>query len=371
VVAKKEFNIDNESIENYLLECSKKYLKIIFYEYGSFMSLEQLGFLKQLLSSNCIEVNSNLDNYLANQIDAINKDPDLSFYEKQKEIENLNVPLAHGGRVFEDNKIHFYPFVLFSNNDDLSFDELRQKCEEVLIHELLHFFIRPLYLDTKNNPELKRINSFTTEGLVDMCARDLQQKYGFFPNYNSEYGSNVIFMRETLANISDYDEKMKLIFGGSIEQIYNKTSNENYNSQEQFINAKNKKTKYDKLITNISKICGGADSSKDYERKLYNFSANYKNKEDSLDAIFKISHIQFPDKINLIKDEITNYKLDNKNLNSEKIFAQRNEKEKQMEKPKVRVRTNDNVNSFNKGYVNVIILSLIIFLVIIITFLVL
>jgi len=42
-----------------------------------------------------------------------------------------------------------------------------------------------------------------------------------------------------------------------------------------------------------------------------------------------------------------------------------------MEKPKVRVRTNDNVNSFNKGYVNVIILSLIIFLVIIITFLVL
>lgn len=69
MVAKKEFNIDNESIENYLLKCSKKYLKIIFYEYGSFMSLEQIGFLKRILSSNCIEVNSNLDNYLTNHFE--------------------------------------------------------------------------------------------------------------------------------------------------------------------------------------------------------------------------------------------------------------------------------------------------------------
>ena len=72
-----------------------------------------------------------------------------------------------------------------------------------------------------------------------MC-RDIQQKYGLFSHYNSEYGSNVIFVREALSNISSLSERMQFVFNGSIEQIYQQTSTAMYNSYQQFISARDK-----------------------------------------------------------------------------------------------------------------------------------
>lgn len=311
-----EVSFDNVAIQNYLLENAKKYLDIIKNEYGIFMSTEQIQFLNQLLTTDCVEVNLNGKDYLLNQANEINNSPNITSFEKLQELRKLNVPLAHGGRVFEDNKIHFYPSMLLSTNPNLSADELKQKCDEVLIHELLHFFIRPESLDITNSPQLKEINNFTSEGLVDMCARDIQQKYGLFPNYNSEYGSNVIFVREALSNIPSLSERMKLVFKGSIQQVYQQTTTPTYNSRERFISARDKKTKYDEVITNISRICyPEKKQTESCQRFLYNFSANFKSKNESLEAIEKVSRQQFSDKMPLILQQTTAYKSNGESIN--------------------------------------------------------
>lgn len=391
-----EVSFEHVAIQNYLLENAKKYLDIIKKEYGTFMSPEQIQFLNQLLTTDCVEVNLNGKDYLLNQENEINNSPNMTSFEKLQELRKLNVPLAHGGRVFEDNKIHFYPSMLLSINPNLPADELKQKCDEVLIHELLHFFIRPENLDVTNSPQLKGINNFTSEGLVDMCARDIQQKYGLFPNYNSEYGSNVIFVREVLSNIPSLSERMQLVFNGSIQQIYQQTSTPTYNSQERFISARDKKTKYDEVITNISKICfHEKEQAESCQRFLYNFSANFKSKNESLEAIEKVSQQQFSDKMPLILQHTMAYKSNSESINlttnlqlnetapstqnksfdqrsqseiqvAEQIrmknqaIAQQKQQQKQLEKPKTLVKTNPNSSPASKGYVNVVILFLII-----------
>lgn len=391
-----DVSFDNITIQNYLQETAKKYLTIIKNEYGSFMSPEQMQFLGQLLTTDCVTVDIDGKEYLLNQTNEINNAPNMTPFEKLQELRKLSIPLAHGGRVFGDNKIHFYPSVLLSKNPNLSTDELKQKCDEVLIHELLHFFIRPESLDITNMPELKGINNFTTEGLVDMCARDIQQKYGLFPNYNSEYGSNVIFVREALSNIPSLSERMQLVFNGSIEQIYQQTSTQTYNSQQQFISARDKQTKYDEVIANISRICyPEKKQTESCQRFLYNFSANFKSKNESIEAIEKISQQQFADKMPLIQQQTMDYKnnIESKNLpessktnedttiTQKKPFDQRSDSEvkiaeqirfknqaiaqqkkqqKQSEKPKTLVKTNPNSSTSSNGYVNVVILSLII-----------
>lgn len=322
-----EYSFDRDEIHNYLLENAKKYLEMIKVEYGTFMSPEQMQFLNQLLATDCIEVNLNGKEYLQNQTDQINNSPNMTQFEKLQELRQLNIPLAHGGRVFGDNKIHFYPSVLLAKKSNLSIDELKQKCNEILIHELLHFFIRPKYLDITDFPQLKGINNFTTEGLVDMCARDIQKKYGLFPNYNSEYGPNVIFVREALSNIPNLSEKMSLVFNGSISQIYQKTSTQTYDSYQQFIRAKNKKTEYDELITNISKICFPEKwLTENCQRFLYDFSANFESKEKAIEAIKNIDEQHFLDKRSLVEQACNTYQnnqLKNETIEQIKIILNR------------------------------------------------
>ena len=299
---------DNTSIQNYLSKKAIDYLNIIKDEYSQFMSLPQLQFLNQLLTTNCIEVNENGKEYLTNQENEICTDPTISLFEKVELLRALNIPLAHGGRVFKDNHIHFYPSTLLAKNPNLTTNELMEKCEEVLVHELLHFFIRPEKLDITNFPELKKINNFTNEGLVDMCARDLQKKYNLFPDYTSDYGSNVIFVRDALSNISNLQEKMKLIFNGSIKQIYDTTSALTYNSQEEFMKARDKKTTYDEVIRSISQICYSEKKEvESCQKYLYNLSANFENKEKALDEIVKMGQQQFKDKYERIKKEYIKY----------------------------------------------------------------
>lgn len=347
-----ELSFDNITIQNYLQEAAKKYLTIIKSEYGTFMSPEQIQFLGQLLTSDCIKVDLNGKEYLANQTTDINNS-NMTASEKDQEIEKLSIPLAHGGRVFDDNKIHFYPSVLLAKNPNSSTDELKQKCEEVLIHELLHFFIRPQSLDTTNTPQLKGINSFTTEGLVDMCARDIQQKYDLFPNYNSGYSSNVIFLREALSNIPNLSDRMQLVFNGSVDQIYLQTSSQEYNSYQNFISAREKQTEFDQVIMNVSRICYPEQKrTESCRRFLYNFAANFKSKNEALEAIEKQSQQQFGDKISLIQQATMAYKnnAETKDVSTEK-------------QQKTLVKTNSNSSASNKGYINITILVIIISIV--------
>ncbi|MCI9279463.1 MAG: hypothetical protein HFJ02_01510 [Bacilli bacterium] len=388
--------IDSNQIQAYLNEKAIEYLKIIQNEYGKFMSEEQINFMEQLLSSNNVIVEQNGNAYINNQQnDIINNDNTLTDFQKIEEMRKLNIPLAHGGRVFEDNIIHFYPSILKVKNPQLTTDELKQKCDEILVHELLHYFIRPKSLDI-NNPELKGINSFTTEGLVDMCARDINQKYRLFPSYNSEYGTNVIFMRKALSNIQNISERMQLVFNGSVSQIYQQTTTQKYNTQKEFVSARDKKTKFDAFITNISNICFTEKKQvESAQRFLYNFSANFKSKNESLDAIERMSQQQFSDKVPLIQQQTNAYRINNESKtqttasqltetitrDQKKPFDQRSQSEiqvaqqiriknqsiaeqkqqqKQVDKPKMLVKMNPNVSTSNKGYIDIIILAFVI-----------
>lgn len=359
---------DYSQIQMYLNEKAKEYLKIIQIEYGKFMSEKQINFMKRLLTFDFVIVEQNVNSYFNNQQNCINNDSTLNDFEKIEEIRKLTVPLAHGGRVFEDNIIHFYPSILLSKTSSLTTDELKQKCDEILIHELLHYFIRPQNLDIQNKPELKEINSFTTEGLVDMCTRDINKKYGLFSNYNSLYGTNVIFMREALSNISNDEERMRLVFNGSIDEIYKKITTSQYNGFQKFIDSRDKKTKFDTIIAQISNACfPDMKHTESSQRFLYNFSANFKSKVESLEAIEKMSKQRFSEAMPFITQQINNYRQN-------KYFDQRSQSEiqlanqiraknqaiaekKQNDKSKTLVKTNTS-SSPSKGYINVVILLL-------------
>ena len=102
---------------------------------------------------------------------------------------------------------------------------------------------------------------------------------------------------------------MQFVFNGSIEQIYQQTSTAMYNSYQQFISARDKQAKYDKLIAQISEICYPKEEQiKSCQRYLYNFSANFKNKIDAIEAMEKMGEQQFGDKMPFIQPKIMNYK---------------------------------------------------------------
>ena len=288
------------NLKKYLLDKAGSYLKIIKEEYGQYMSVEQKELYNSLFTYDCIEVDMSDEKYLDNQKNS-----------------NLETPLAHGGRVFGDNKIHFYPCAVLSKNSNLSYDEVQQRCEEVLIHELMHFFIRPDNLDISDNLNLTDINRYTTEGLVDMCARDICQKYGLFPNYKYDNSEYVVFMREALSNIDNVDERMWLVFNGSIEEIYNKTTTFDYDSREKFISVRDKKSNFDLMVTNLSSICF-ANRLESGKRAIYNYCANLKNKEEIISGLEQMRQMS-PDKQDLISQAIDSYKV------SENISVENNE----------------------------------------------
>ena len=312
---------DISTLEKFLQENAKKYLEIIKMEYGKFMSPEQNQFLQNLLTTDCVKVDLNGKEYIRNQENSINNSTTMTPFQKLQALREITVPLAHGGRVFQDDKIHFYPSMLLTKNPNMTMEQLKQKCDEVLMHELLHFFIRPEGIDVEKYSDLKGIDTFTTEGLVDMCTRDIQLKYHLHPNYNSEYGSNVIFIREALANIPDESERMKLIFNGSVGQIYQQTTTETYDTFENFTQARDKKTTYDAFITNISKIWY-PEHVPDSQRFLYDFSANYKSKDEALEAIVNLGQQLFPEKAEMSEKEYATYQnIDRVKMALDKIIA--------------------------------------------------
>lgn len=352
--------LDYEMIEKKLNELSRKYLPIILNDYGKYMSGEQLQLLNSLLSSDCIKVEQNENKYLDNQKQNIMNDPLLTEEKKKEELDKLKVPLAHGGRVYNDNVIHFYPFIIQKGDSNKTNEKILHECESVLIHELLHYFIRPQSLNTIDNEQLKGINSFTTEGLVDMCARDIQVKYGLYPDYSSDYGPNVIFIREALSNVPNKDDKMRLVFNGSIEQFYRETSTQNYNSIENYIKSKNKTSEFDNVISSICSIVSNDRKEMESKKKsLYNYSANFPSKNDALIGIRNFGLSTFPDKAGLIDKIFSSYN-DSDLMTKEKTIEapQKAGVENvvgEKDKPKTLV-LKPSENTPNNGFVNIFLL---------------
>ncbi len=358
IISKKKDFDKNSVIENILLSNSRGYLDIIKNEYGPYMSEEKLSFLEKLKESNIIKVESNGKEYIKNQIREILNDVNLSDEEKQKKTSDLEVPLAHGGRVFDDDVIHFYPYDKLKDSSQMTTEQLAYKCNMVLIHELLHYFIRPNDMDVSNNPSLKGINSFTSEGLVDMCARDIHTKYGLIPDYESDYSSNVLFTREALGNVGTRDEQMNLVFNGSISDFYQRTTTEDYNSINEAVDAKNNNTSFDRALFGIAKIGEGVSpySAEQIYRGNKNISANYPSKDAALNDITQQICVAYPASAESVNSVISTYTSESKS----------NIKQKNDTMVKTLKLSNNNNsdgngnNNSSNGFMNVMILSLLV-----------
>lgn len=339
-------NVDEKvgNLQSYLNSKVPEYLGLIYQEYGSYMNQEQIAFLKKLMTTENVVVETNGKKYLENQIQEIEQSQELTLQEKEKLKNKLTIPLAHGGKVFKDQKIHFYPFILKEQSD------LEKKCEGILIHELFHFFINPKYMNVSNNETLSNMNSYVIEGLVDMCTRDLMRKNNILHEYTSDYGSNVIFIRTFLQNIPSYEERMSLVFQGNIQKIIERTSNKEEFYQK-FMDAKNKNTSFDSLIKELAIVCD-ENHIESGVRFLNNISANAKNKEEALQTIKTAGSYTFPDKQESINNLIDNYRKSIQNESEDQEFRkhqQERDNERQMLKKQMETLINSEGNSMQQN----------------------
>lgn len=228
--SKRTEKINTSSESEYLNASAKFHLKEILTEYGKYLSEEKRTELESLIKTDMVVVEKNHDTYAAFK-KATGEEEDPKDY-----------PSAHGGKVYGDKKIHFY---LNKFKQDSLAD-----MEGVLIHELFHYVISPEY--TTKYPEEPRMNSFISEGLVDMYALDYMKKRSLFDNYQSNYPSEVIFTREKLKAMPDDETKHKLVLNGSIDQFIELTSKSEEDFIKDYQEAKNHETKFDKIISEIS-----------------------------------------------------------------------------------------------------------------------
>ena len=171
--------LSRQGLNDYLNQKAKEYLYEIKKIYGEYLKEDKTALLDNLIESNNIIVESD--------------------FSKYQEVHPNDITTAHGGKVFNDQKIHIYEEMFKENKQD--------SMESVMIHELFHYFISPEYSEkiTPND------NSYITEGLVDMYAIDFMSKIRKFQDYTSNYASNVLLMREKLASLGDYESINMLV----------------------------------------------------------------------------------------------------------------------------------------------------------------
>lgn len=282
-------------MEQNLNNLAKEYLLKIKEECSTFMTKEQKEYLEILLTRESIVViEENEQSYVENQREAISSDPILSEEDKEKHISGIKTPIAHGGRVFEDEKIHFYPFLIEGDN--------KQKvCEDLLMHELLHFFIRPTYIPIKTR-SLEGLNTYVSEGMVDLVARYLQEKLGIADEYKSNYAENVIFLKDAMSNLIP-EEQVQTIFHSNIADII---SNERIKPIGE---SKNIANSFSMLVTELVELC-----TEEHRHALWytlmNTTANQKDLPYMINYLRGIFHAQAPDKMEEINKLIDEYKVE-------------------------------------------------------------
>lgn len=287
-----------------LNEKAKDYLGIIKVMYGKDMSESQLKYLQNLQDNNCVVVDTYTNKYLNNQLEAA------------KNLNEFNMPTAHGSRVFNDDKIHFYLPAVLNRNPKASFNDIMRTFDSLLMHELLHFFIRP----KANEFDGEKVSNFITEGLVDMGTRYIYQQTGKLANYQSNYGSNVIFVRQALANVSKA-ERGQLLFNSDIETFLKRTNSEKFNSREELQKAMTRTTVYDALLSGLADIYSAHFPANEYEakrnsglRQLYNLSASAINIDIAIEQIRQIGVKYYIDAMPKVDELIRKYKNNNRVL---------------------------------------------------------
>lgn len=356
-------------LQTHLNSQTSEFLKMIEEQYGQYMTPEQKNLLTQLKSSEIVIVESSSDKWLENQIQDIKNNPNLSEEQKQKEIDETKQHkiTAHGSKVFHDGKIHFYPFNITTNENQT----LENVCIGMLIHELLHYFISPEYMNIPGFENSESINSYITEGLVDMCARDLMSDNQSLETYNSKYASNVILVREKLSKIESLEQKMNLIFQGNMEQIISKIFGSSDKAVQEYSASKKRQTIFDEMIKQLAVSCN-EENAQGIENYIYNLSANAKNKKEAINAIRYDGERLYPEKKDSINNIIYTYEYmekqneineKRKQLIQQKLnLEQQNSEDLSQEKgptrkliPNNQIQNNENKN----GFTNILLLSLV------------
>lgn len=225
-----KLNMSSEEI--YYNAAARNYLNLILQDFGKYLSKETIVYLKTLIEKDNVILEQNHEDY-------------VRFKESLGEkIAPENSPSFHDGKVFGDNKIHIY-----LNKFP---DHKREDIESVLIYELFHYIVKPVY--SEKYPFFPNLNSDITKGLVDMLALDFLIKHGVFPNYQSNYTNNVIFVREKLKTVGGPEERYMLALNGTIDQFIAATSKNAEEFIEEYKSFCAKETKIDKLISNISSL---------------------------------------------------------------------------------------------------------------------
>jgi len=242
-----------EELDEYLNNLSKTYIKIILNKYGKYLTNEARIRLRKAYTTNCVVIDNTYDKLI---IKYLNNNIDIS-----------NLPDAHGTRVFNDDKIHFY---ITKNNKSL--EDLERTCSGILLHELLHLVVRPKRVKDEN------INRVVDEGLVDMLTRDINKEYHINEDYSSNYAPYILYIRNTLEGL---ENKNDLIFKGNVKDIVS------LSNIDELKLAKDKKTIYDDIIMDIALRYQHSESIK---RKLYDMIANCKDKKE-IDKILEGDNI--------------------------------------------------------------------------------
>lgn len=141
-------DVDINILQTRLNENANKYLDIIFNEYGQYFSEDSVKIFKQLKDSNIVKVDKNFNKYFQHQRNEILSDSSLSNDEKVEKLHEISTCLAHGARVYNDNMIHVYPIYLLESSQGKSSEDIFNSCDSILVHEILHYFIRPNYEKT-------------------------------------------------------------------------------------------------------------------------------------------------------------------------------------------------------------------------------
>ena len=153
--------------------------------------------------------------------------------------------------------------------------------ESAIIREIFHMLVNPVVSASYPDEEM---HTFITEGLVEICVIDFMSKHSIFPEYTSNYTSNILFMRDRLSSLGDVESQFMLIFNGNIDQIIETTSE----SKEEFISdyqkAKKHETAYDLLIQKIASFAPKEDMVEEYTTSLMRLSAK-KGKKEALSII--------------------------------------------------------------------------------------
>ena len=150
--------------------------------------------------------------------------------------------------------------------------------ESQLIHEIFCYFISPEHL-----AGYEQISSIISETISDIVALEFMQKNSIFPSYHSNYSKYIIFMKERLESIGSNEEKLLLMFRGSIKQIIDLTSKSQEEFFTEFSKAESNETDFDKLLNSISAL--SQNNQDKMKRVLLKLATRSNSKLDAIEQM--------------------------------------------------------------------------------------